>query len=257
MPGPYVDYDEHGRTYAVHRRPDPRIAARIHAALGDARTVVNVGAGAGSYEPRDRRVIAIEPARTMIRQRPPGSAPVVRASGSALPLRDASVDAALAVLTLHHWPDRMRGLREMRRVARQRVVILTHEHLATFWLGDYFPGIRRVDLEIFPTRGDYERELGAIELRVVPIPHDCRDGFLGAYWRRPRAYLDANVRSAISSFAKLSDAELAEGLARLRAELDSGAWERRHHALLGLAELDLGYRLVVAELAAHAPTGTP
>jgi SAM-dependent methyltransferase len=245
-------YDRIGVGYRALRVPDPRIEAAIRAALGDAQSVANVGAGAGSYEPRDRRVVAIEPARTMILQRPPGSAPVVRASGSALPLRDASVDAALAVLTLHHWPDRARGLREMRRIARRRVVILTHEHLASFWLGDYFPGIRRIDLEIFPPREAYERELGPIDMRAVPIPHDCRDGFLGAYWRRPRAYLDANVRSAISSFGKLSDVELADGLARLRADLDSGAWEQRNRALVGLAEVDLGYRLVVAEVGARA-----
>jgi SAM-dependent methyltransferase len=208
-----------------------------------------VGAGAGSYEPRDRRVVALEPSLTMIRQRPAGAAPAARASATQLPLRDASVDAALAVLTVHHWPDRARGLAELRRVSRRRVVIFTHEHLDSFWLGAYFPGIRRIDREIFPSRADYERALGPVRLSAVPVPHDCSDGFLGAYWRRPQAYLDARVRSAISSFEKLAAPEVEAGLARLRGDLASGAWERRNGELLGLPELDLGYRLVVAELA--------
>lgn len=241
-------YDRIGIGYRALRVPDPRIAAAIEAALGDATSLANVGAGAGSYEPRDRRVIAIEPALTMIRQRPPDAAPVVRASATAIPLRDACVDAALAVLTVHHWPDRGRGLAELRRVARRRVVILTHEHLDSFWLGGYFPGIRRVDRETFPTRAEYERALGPVRTTAVPIPHDCSDGFLGAYWRRPHAYLDPAVRFAISSFAKLGEAEVRGGLARLRADLDSGEWQRQNGNLLGLEALDFGYRLVVAEL---------
>ncbi|HEY8122996.1 MAG TPA: class I SAM-dependent methyltransferase [Myxococcota bacterium] len=241
-------YDRIGVGYRELRVPDPRIAAAIERALGDARSVANVGAGAGSYEPRGLRVVAIEPSLTMIRQRAPEAAPALRATATALPLRDASVDAALAVLTIHHWPDRARGLAEMRRVARKRVVILTHEHLASFWLGEYFPGIRRIDLEIFPTFEEYERALGAVQVTAVPVPHDCSDGFLGAYWRRPRAYLSAEVRSAISSFAKLTESEMREGLARLRADLDSGEWERRWGHLSGLAAIDLGYRLVVAEI---------
>ncbi len=241
-------YDRIGVGYRELRVPDSRIAAAIEHALGDAESVANIGAGAGSYEPRDRRVVAIEPALTMIRQRAPDAAPAVCASGTAIPLRDASVDAALAVLTIHHWPDRVGGLAEMRRVARKRVVILTHEHLASFWLGEYFPGIRRIDLDIFPTYADFERELGALTVSAVPIPHDCSDGFLGAYWRRPHAYLDANVRFAISSFAKLTEAETHDGLARLRADLESGAWHQRNSELLGRDALDLGYRLVVAEL---------
>ncbi len=241
-------YDRIGVGYRALRVPDPRIAAAIDAALGDAASVANVGAGAGSYEPRDRRVIAIEPALTMIRQRAPDAAPVVCASATALPLRAGCVDAALAVLTVHHWPDRARGLAELRRVARRRVVILTHEHLDAFWLGDYFPGIRRIDREIFPTRADHERALGPVRVSAVPIPHDCSDGFLGAYWRRPHAYLDPAVRRAISSFAKLDEAEVRDGLARLRADLDSGAWRLRNADLLERETLDFGYRLVVAEL---------
>jgi SAM-dependent methyltransferase len=242
-------YDRIGVGYRALRVPDARIEAAITRALGDAESVANIGAGAGAYEPRGVRVVAVEPALTMIRQRPAGAAQVVRGSGSAIPLADACVDAALAVLTIHHWPDRMRGLAEMRRIASKRVVILTHFHLTSFWLADYFPGIRAIDHEIFPTLADFERQLGPVEVNPLPVPHDCSDGFLGAYWRRPRAYLDASVRTAISSFAKISDAETASGLARLGEDLDSGAWEARHRELLRLDALDLGYRLIVAELA--------
>ena len=238
-------YDAIGQGYDVHRRPDPRIAAAITAALGPADPLVNVGAGAGSYEPRDRRVVAVEPSRAMIRQRGPGSAPVVQASAVALPFRDAAFAAALAVLTVHHWPDRARGLAELARVAR-RVVILTWDPAsAGFWLvDDYFPEVAAIDRPIFPGMAELGGLLGPIEVRPVLVPHDCSDGFLGAYWRRPHAYLDAGVRGAISTFAKLGTVEAS--LARLRRDLDDGAWAQRHGHVLGLAELDLGYRLVVA-----------
>jgi SAM-dependent methyltransferase len=239
-------YDRIGIGYRAFRVPDPRIAAAVSRALGDAESVANIGAGAGSYEPRDRRVVAIEPAKTMIEQRAQDAAPVVRASATALPLRDACVDAALAVLTVHHWPNRARGLSEMRRVAKKRVVVLTHVHLSSFWLGAYFPRIRELDLEIFPTLSDFESALGPLRVSAVPIPHDCSDGFLGAYWRRPHAYLRADARAAISAFAKLTEAETNAGLARLRRDLDSGAWQERHAGLLGLDALDVGYRLLVA-----------
>jgi SAM-dependent methyltransferase len=211
---------------------------------------VNVGAGAGSYEPRSRKLVAVEPSLTMIRQRARGAAPAVRAVAAALPFRDAAFDAALAILTIHHWPDCARGLGELGRSARRRVVILTHDPSAVgFWLEDYFPDIFRIDREIFLPMTELRRALGGATVFDVPIPRDCRDGFLGAYWARPAAYLDAGVRSAISSFAKLGEAELADGLARLRADLDSGEWQRRHGAVLARSELDLGYRLVVAETA--------
>ncbi|MBK7189491.1 MAG: methyltransferase domain-containing protein [bacterium] len=242
-------YDHLGRDYGSYRRPDPRLAAAILAALGDAAPVVNVGAGAGSYEPTDREVLAVEPALAMVRQRAPGTAPVVRASATHLPLRSGSFAAALAVLTVHHWPDRVRGLRELARVARERVVILNHDPLAaSFWLvDDYFPEIREIDRGIFPTLAEFESALGPVTVTPLPIPHDCTDGFLGAYWRRPQAYLDPGVRHAISTFARVTEVEA--GLARLRADLDSGAWERRHGHLLGLPEVDLGYRLVTARAA--------
>ena len=239
-------YDQIGVGYTAHRQPDPRIAAAIVDALGPARSVLNVGAGAGSYEPVDRRILAVEPSPEMIRQRAPGSAPAVQASATALPFRDGAFDATLAVLTVHHWPDRPQGLAELRRVARDRAVILTWEpDAAPFWLvEDYFPGLAALDRAIFEPLDALRSLLGPIEVRPVPIPHDCVDGFLGAYWRRPEAYLDAAVRSAMSAFSKLADAE--PGLARLRQDPADGTWQRRNAALLGRPALDLGYRLVIA-----------
>ncbi|HEU0302252.1 MAG TPA: class I SAM-dependent methyltransferase [Longimicrobium sp.] len=239
-------YDRIGAGYTAWRRPDPRIAARIAEALGDARTLVNVGAGAGSYEPADRVVAAVEPSARMVRQRPPRAAPAVRASAEALPFRDRAFDAAMAILTLHHWPDWRAGVREMRRTARGPVAILTWDPAHPgFWLvQDYFPGILRIDRVILPPLEEIARVLGPLDVRPVPIPADCSDGFLGAYWRRPEMYLDPGARSAISTFTRL--AEVEPGLARLRAELADGSWERRNAALLDLPELDIGYRLLVA-----------
>jgi len=239
-------YDAIGRDYRAHRRPDPRVAAAVTRALGDVATVVNVGAGAGSYEPTDRRVVAVEPSAAMIAQRPAGSAPVVQASATDLPFRDAGFAAALAVLTVHHWPHRARGLAEMARVARDHVVVLTWDPASTgFWLVDeYFSELAAIDRRIFPGLDDFRRALGKIEVQPLPVPHDCTDGFLGAYWQRPAAYLDPAVRGAISTFTKLRDVE--PGLARLRADLADGTWLRRHADLLDRSEIDLGYRLVIA-----------
>ncbi len=238
-------YDRIGRGYASHRRADPRIAAAVGRALGAAASVVDVGAGAGSYEPRDRPVVAVEPSIAMIRQRPAEAAPAVQASATALPFGDGAFAAALAVLTVHHWPDRARGLAELARVARARVVVVTWDPAsAGFWLVDeYFPAIAAVDRAIFPTMAELGRALGPIEVLTLPIPHDCTDGFLGAYWRRPAAYLDPGVRAAMSTFATIGDAET--GIARLGADLAEGTWARRHGGLLARTELDLGYRLVV------------
>jgi SAM-dependent methyltransferase len=236
-------YDRYGAGYPAYRRPDARVAAASTGALGAARTVVNVGAGTGSYEPTDRAVIAVEPAAIMVRQRPAGSAPVVRASAEALPFRDRSFAAALAVLTVHHWRDRARGLAELARVARDRVVIVTWDPGGSgFWLiDDYVPEVAAVDRLIFPTLDELGRALGPVTVEVLPIPHDCVDGFLGAYWRRPEAYLDPAVRRAISTFART---DCAVGLDRLRVDLESGAWDRRYGELRSRDQLDVGYRIV-------------
>jgi len=239
-------YDSIGKSYTDFRREDPRIAARIRAALGDARTVVNVGAGAGSYEPRDLEVTAVEPSETMIAQRPEGAAPVVRASAEELPFGDGSFDAAMVVLSDHHWRDHDRGLAELRRVAR-RVVLLTWDPATVhdFWLvSDYLPCFEDLITEGFRIEQTIEA-LGGVRVEALPVPHDCVDGFMGAYWRRPHAYLDPHVRASISACALMDGACLEEGMARLEADLDSGAWERRHADLLKLEELDLGYRLLI------------
>lgn len=244
-------YDSIGRTYAAFRRPDPRIAAAIDAVLGDAQSVVNVGAGTGSYEPPGRALLAVEPAQVMIQQRPAGAAPCLRGRAEALPLATASVDAAMAVLTIHHWTDLERGLGEMARVARKRVVLLTWvPDAAPFWLTrDYFPEIAADDRTIFPDAAGLvallERRIGPVHMAPVPVPHDCTDGFLCAYWRRPDSYLRPELRSAMSSFARI-DAEV--GLARLRADLATGRWALRNRHLLALDRLDLGYRILRCEI---------
>ena len=227
-------YDRIGRGYSEHRRADPRIAARIEGALGDALSVLNVGAGTGSYEPPDREVTAVEPSAEMITQRPAGAAPAVQAGAEELPFEDNSFDAAMAIISDHHWSDRTAGLREMLRVARHRVLILnTDPGLAeSFWLTrDYLPGFLGLIPERYRRRGYWEQELrglwGAVEVRPVPVPHDCHDGFYQAYWRRPRAYLDQRVRDGISVFHRLSQAEVASGMERLRLDLDEGQWEKR------------------------------
>lgn len=219
-------YDTIGLDYANLRRPDPRIAAVIDKMLGDARRVLNVGAGTGNYEPGGREVVALEPSAEMIAQRPAGAAPVVQGSAEALPFADRSFDAAMGVLTVHHWTDPAKGLAEMRRVARGPVVLLTE-----------------LDAAHMPPLSLYGEVLGPVEIIPLPIPHDCTDGFLYAYWRRPHAYLDQRVRQAISSFWKI-DAEA--GLARLAADLESGAWEARYGDLLRQDAIDGGYCVVVS-----------
>lgn len=239
-------YDEIGIGYRNYRRPDPSVATAIHRALGEAQTVVNIGAGAGSYEPKDRSVIAVEPSRAMIHQRQPDSAAVVQACATDLPFREAAFDAGLAILTVHHWPDPIQGLMEMVRVTQNRIVIVTWDPEAfNFWLiEDYFPAIAEIDRHICPSIEVFSETLGAIAVHPLPVPHDCLDGFLGAYWQRPHAYLDAGVRSAISAFSKLVDVD--SGLARLRGDLESGTWESRYGHLLHESAYDLGYRLIIA-----------
>lgn len=236
-------YDSIGIDYAQARRPDPRFATLIDAALGDAVTVVNVGAGAGSYEPAHRQVTAVEPSAEMIRQRPAGAAPVVQASAERLPFADDHFDAAMAVLTVHHWSDKAAGLAELRRVSRGPVVILTYDPaFRGFWLADYFPELVTLDDQQMPPMSDYAAVLGAVSIHAMPVPHDCADGFLCAYWRRPHAYLDPRVRAGMSSFQRI--AGVAAGLERLESDLADGSWHARYGSLMALEALDLGYRLV-------------
>ncbi|HEX8262182.1 MAG TPA: class I SAM-dependent methyltransferase [Allosphingosinicella sp.] len=243
-------YDRIGLNYAQLRKPDPRIAAAIDGALGGARSVLNVGAGAGSYEPAGREVTALDPSIEMIRQRSAPAAAVVQGRAEELPFGDDSFDAAMAALTVHHWSDRPEGLREIRRVTRGPVVILAYDPgFRGFWLTDYLPELIGLDEAQMPRLTEYEKWLGPVTIVPVPIPHDCTDGFLCAYWRRPAAYLDPRARAAMSSFWALGD--VSPALARLEADLESGAWAERYGGLLALDEHDCGYRLVVA-----GPDGT-
>jgi SAM-dependent methyltransferase len=240
-------YDHIGLGYARSRRSDPRIAAPIQAALRGADTVLNVGAGAGSYEPRDAAVVAVEPSRTMLRQRPPGAAPALRAHAEALPFRDGAFAAALAVLTLHHWRDWRAGLGEALRVSRDKVVLFTWDPDSPgFWFRDYAPELLETDRRRFPRIAALTAALIDPQVVPVPIPHDCVDGFMGAYWRRPAAYLSPEVRAAISS---LTDGSAQPALDRLAADLASGAWDRKHGHLRQVDALDLGYCVVAGRVA--------
>lgn len=245
-------YEQIGVGYTATRRADPRIAAQIHKALGDARSIVNVGAGAGAYEPFDREVLPIEPSKEMIAQRAPELAPAIRGHAESLPLAADSVDAAMACMTLHHWSDWRIGVQELRRVARKRVVIFTYDHsyAKRFWLlRDYLPKLARLDCDRFPGIDEQRVATGdEVKIEPVPIPHDCEDGFLAAYWRRPRAYLDEGVRLGISTFRLPGAERLLDGLDELAEDLQTGRWENRNQDILGCEQLDLGYRLLVTEL---------
>ncbi len=241
-------YQSIGAGYSAARRPDPRIQRLILTALGDARSVVNVGAGTGNYEPTDRRVVAVEPSLAMIAQRRSGAGSVTRAVAEALPFGDQTFDAALATFTLHHWTDLARGMSELRRVARRQVILLFEPWDSwQFWLVEYFPECQSLPSEISaPGIDDVRAHLDVHTVVTVPVPADCVDGFAGAYWRRPEAYLDPSVRAGISSLAQLS-AEVAERcVQRLRQDLESGEWDARYGYLRELPEIDLGYRLVIA-----------
>jgi SAM-dependent methyltransferase len=242
-------YDSLGATYTVTRRTEPRIAARVWAALGDARTVLNVGAGTGSYEPPGRAVIAVEPSALMRAQRPAGAAPCVAATAESLPFEDQSFDAAMAVSTVHHWPDPIAGLREMRRVAR-RVVVFTHDSSDSgwrrrFWLTrDYLPEV--ADLLVGrPSLTEMARAIGA-RMEPVLIPWDCADGFFEAYWRRPEAYLEEDVRRGISVWARVGPDTEQRAVHSLRDDIASGWWAERNRDLVDLDAAELGLRLLIA-----------
>jgi SAM-dependent methyltransferase len=210
--------------------------------------VVNIGAGTGSYEPIDLEVVPVEPSETMIRQRPASRPPALLGSAEQLPLPAQSVDAALAVLSAHHWRDRPAAFAEIRRVARTRAVFFTHDPDAGFgWLDDYFPGLAGTTTSRYPQLAEFDA-LGRVTVEPVPVPADCTDGFTAAYWRRPAAYLDEAVRANMSTFALLDERVAADGAARLARDLADRSWHRRHASLLTLREHDVGYRLVVAEL---------
>lgn len=249
MSNPSVDYERHGRTYARHRRSDPRIAARIEAALGAARTVVNVGAGTGSYEPQDRWVLAIEPSATMRAQRPPGAAPAIDARAESLPLDDDSVDAAMACVTIHHWQPPEAGLAEMRRVARGPVVVFTFDLEALpAWQRDYLREGLEIERPRFPPVEDVAAALGGrARIERIPTPSDCADGFFEAFWNRPEALLDADVRASQSMWRLLRASVEERIVERLATDLRSGAWDAEHGHLRWRDAYDGALRLVVSD----------
>jgi len=241
-------YDTIGATYTVTRRTEPRIAEQIWAALGDARTVLNVGAGTGSYEPPDRHVLAVEPSALMRAQRPPHAAPCLAGSAESLPFDDQSFDAAMAVCTLHHWQDPIAGLREMGRVARRVVVFLFDtSDPGQFWLTrDYLPEFAALPgCKVLASLDDLAGAIGA-RRDPVPIPWDCADGFFEAYWRRPEAYLDVDVRRGISVWAAVGPDAEGRAVRSLREDLVSGRWAERNRDLIDLEAAELGARLLIA-----------
>lgn len=242
------DYETHGAGYARHRRTDPRIAALVHAALGEARTVVNVGAGAGSYEPEDRHVIAIEPSASMRAQRPRHLAPAIDAAAEALPLDEDSVDAAMATITVHQWSDAEAGLREMRRVSRGPVVVLTidGEALAEGWFAEYAPEVVAAERKRYLPVTHIAEVLGGATITPVPVPLDCLDGFTDAFYGRPERFLDPAVRRAQSGWGFAGPEAEARSVARLTRDLESGEWDRRFGHLRTQPAYDSALRLVVA-----------
>jgi hypothetical protein len=252
-------HEDNGGTHEqlAHEHPtlrpaDPRIARQIHEALGDARSVANVGAGAAEYEPVDRWVLAIEPTEHRVTSRIRGLTTPIRGHAESLPIPSSSVDAAMACLTLHQWADWRVGVQELRRVARQRVVIFTYDPLYAdrFWLlRDYMPELGHLHSRRFPP---IEQQCVAtgddVHVETVAIPYDCDNGLLAAHWRRPRAYLDEQMRAGIPTFQLPGAARLLDGLEKLAKDLETGRWRQRNRELLSLEQLDLGYRLLVTEL---------
>ncbi len=249
-PTPAGDFDYEALPaggYAARRRADPRIGAMVHSALGSARTVLNVGAGAGSYEPADRYVVAVEPSAAMRAQR--GVIPAIDAVAESLPFDDSSFDAAMAMITIHQWRDVEAGLRELRRVARGPVAILTFtdDTLSDFWLMDYVAAMIAREGPRMPALSRVASVLGgSVSVTPVPIPLDCVDGFIESFYGRPEAFLDPAVRAAQSAWGLASPEDVERGLSALRADLSSGAWDERYGALRSQASYLGSLRLLVS-----------
>jgi hypothetical protein len=240
-------YEQIGSRYGAIRQPDHRLKARIISALGDARPVLNVGAGTGNYEPTDRPVVALEPSEAMARQRPEGSAPVVRGVAEDLPFDDRSFDAVLATFTVHHWSDVTAGLSELRRVSRRQVLLIHDRDLCDYyWITEYFPEVLALPSEQHPAVDQLCRSLDVIRIETLAIPADCSDGFCSAFWARPEALLDPARRAGSSSLSQLEPAVAERGVEQLRADLASGDWDFRYGFLRSLPEFDMGYRLLIA-----------
>ena len=241
-------YDEIGNNYSVTRGTDPKIANQLYEELHGATRIVNIGAGTGSYEPENIEVVAVEPSSVMISQRKVGSHRVEQAFAEKLPFENSSFSHAMTVLSMHHWKDRARAFQEINRVATEKFVAITWDPKSEpFWLTrDYFPEIYEMDKSIFPDLKELDDYFDEVTIRPLQIPSDCQDGFLTAFWKRPEAYLSTQVRQAMSPFSKIKN--LSEGLQKLEDDLASGEWARNNHAILGLSDLDVGYRIISAKV---------
>lgn len=242
------DYDAHGQGYAQQRRTDPRIAAFVHQALGPGRTVLNIGAGAGSYEPEDRHVLAIEPSAAMRAQRPANRVPAIHGVAEKLPLDDQSVDASMAMVTVHQWPDLRKGLGELRRVTRGPIVVLTFDGTALdrFWLADYVPELMAAERRRYPPIELIGAQLGGrFDVRVIPIPIDCVDGFTEAFYARPERFLETAVRRSQSAWGFVEDKVQARFVNALGADLQSGAWDERYGKWRQQPQFEGSLRLIV------------
>lgn len=250
------DYDKKGYRYAGHRRTDPHIAAHVHTALGNARTVLNVGAGAGSYEPTDRYVLAVEPSAVMRAQRPAHLSPALVGTAESLPFDDKAVDASMAMVTIHHWADMEKGLLEMRRVSRQRVLIMTFDGdaLHTFWNAGYFPEVVAMEKRRYSPI-DWITEIlgGHCEVQSIPIPLDCVDGFQEAFYGRPEAFLNKEVRKAQSAWGFLSEEQQEITVGRLAADLQSGNWDKKFGHLRSQPYFTGALRLIIVDLIPRHP----
>ncbi len=242
-----VNYDQLTESYKIYRKPDHRIAERILFHIDGAQRILNVGAGIGSYEPEDCNIVAIEPSHEMISQRKRSHVALLQGVAENLPFQDNVFDISMGILTMHHWSDISSGLKEMVRVTRNKIILFTWiGYGENFWLENYIPEITGVDYDLFPTLDELDQILGGISVETIEIPHDCCDGFMCAYWRRPEAYLEPNVRKAISTFSRIPN--IQDRLDRLQKEIDSGEWRKKHTHLLEKKSLDLGYRLVIYEM---------
>lgn len=243
-------YNQIGEGYRLQRIPDPRIAKAIRAAIGNSQTVCNIGAGAGSYEPKDLLVTAVEPSAAMIQQRK-NTFPVVQASAENLPFENDAFDCSMAVLTIHHWLDPEQGLREMQRVSRRQVILtFDPDMIDSLWLvHDYFPEVIEYDKQRFFSMDKLKELLNNPSIEPVPVPWDCTDGFQAAYWRRPEFYLRREVQNSISTFAQMPASNVERGMKKLAADIESGEWNRRNGNLLDKDEMDFGYRLIVVNRA--------
>ncbi|MCI5106901.1 MAG: class I SAM-dependent methyltransferase [Pseudomonadales bacterium] len=245
---PEYSYNQSGKHYNTGRRTDPRIAARLWQQLDLRQSILNIGAGSGSYEPANCSLVAVEPSAIMLAQRSPGSGPAVQAVAEQLPFADQAFHQVMTVLSMHHWPDQQRAFEEIRRIGRSRFVALSWDpDCEPFWLTrDYFPEIIAMDRKIFPGLQQLQNCFARVEIETLPIPADCEDGFFAAYWKRPEAYLDKRVRDCMSTFARIQNPD--KGLKRLAKDLESGAWQQRNSDLMQRQELDAGYRLLIARL---------